>query len=284
VAGNALIPRAAAALMLALLGACAFTPRPHTAPPLPTPIPDIANIPDAEPRAELRSARGNPDSYVVLGKRYSILGSAEGFVERGVASWYGADFHGKNTSTGEPYDMYAMTAAHKTLPIPCYARITNLRNGRSVIVRINDRGPFVANRIVDLSYTAAARLDMIREGTAFVELQVLTPGTAPSLVGVPAPTSVPAAPALVAEPPAPAAHTQPQTWAQVGAYADAGNAQRVLRRLEAAGLAGVSSTERVKGIDVTRVRIGPIDSVAGFDALQERLRALGLGEARLVTD
>jgi rare lipoprotein A len=107
-----------------------------------------------------------------------VLSSADGYVERGVASWYGTQFHGLRTATGEPYDMFAMTAAHKTLPLPCYARITNLSNGRSVVVRINDRGPFVANRIIDLSYTAASRLDMIRNGTAFVQVETLSP-TAP---------------------------------------------------------------------------------------------------------
>jgi rare lipoprotein A len=147
---------------------------------LPRNAPDVNQIPDAVPRAEPRSAFGNPPYYTVAGRRYAVLPSANGYVERGVASWYGTEFHGLRTSTGEPYDMFAMTAAHKTLPLPCYARITNLSNGRSVVVRINDRGPFVANRIIDLSYSAAARLDMIRSGTAFVEVQVLNPA-APTL-------------------------------------------------------------------------------------------------------
>src|SRR5690606_27721217 len=116
---------------------------------------DLEAIPDAIPRDEPRSARGNPASYEVFGKRYHVLASAAGYKERGVASWYGPDFHARSTSSGEPYDMYAMTAAHKTLPIPAYARVTNLANGRSVVVRINDRGPFIDNRIIDLSYTAA---------------------------------------------------------------------------------------------------------------------------------
>ena len=141
--------------------------------------PDVNRIPDAVPRDEPRSAFGNPPFYYVAGHRYVVLPSAAGYVERGVASWYGTEFHGLRTSTGEPYDMFAMTAAHKTLPLPCYARVTNLTNGRSVVVRINDRGPFVANRIIDLSYSAATRLDMIRNGTAFVQVEVLTPA-APS--------------------------------------------------------------------------------------------------------
>jgi len=153
----------------------------------------------------------------VAGRRYAVLPSANGYVERGVASWYGTEFHGLRTSTGEPYDMFAMTAAHKTLPLPCYARITNLSNGRSVVVRINDRGPFVANRIVDLSYSAATRLDMIRSGTAFVELDVLNPA-APTLTAS-MPVNVPAAqaasvgvssvPAMSAPPVAAAANPTP---------------------------------------------------------------------------
>ena len=136
-------------------------------------------MPDAVPRVEPRSTRGNPPFYDVLGKRYFVLATADGYSERGVASWYGPTFHGGSTSIGEPYDMYAMTAAHKTLPLPAYARVTNLRNGKSVVVRINDRGPFVANRIIDLSYTAAAKLDMLREGTTLVEVRVHHPRRRP---------------------------------------------------------------------------------------------------------
>ena len=134
-------------------------------------------IPDAVPRIEPRSTHGNPVAYEVFGKRYFVLATADGYRERGVASWYGPTFHARPTSSGEPYDMYAMTAAHKTLPIPAYVRVTNLGNGRSVVVRVNDRGPFVDNRIIDLSYTAAYKLDMTRAGTAFVEVEAITPGT-----------------------------------------------------------------------------------------------------------
>ncbi|MFO1427246.1 MAG: septal ring lytic transglycosylase RlpA family protein [Steroidobacteraceae bacterium] len=179
--------RRVAGLVAALvLAGCASLPReqpPARAPERPTPPPpptDLAGIPDAVPRAEPRSRYGNPVSYEVFGKRYYVLATSEGYVERGTASWYGPGFHAERTSSGEPYDMYAMTAAHKTLPIPVYARVTNLRNGRSVVVRINDRGPFVGDRIIDLSYTAAWKLDMLREGTAPVELRVLPAGPAPA--------------------------------------------------------------------------------------------------------
>ena len=143
---------------------------------MPPPPPDVLSIPDAVPRAEPRGTRGNPPFYEVFGKRYYVMACSEGWVERGTASWYGPGFHAASTSLGEPYDMYAMTAAHKTLPLPAYAEVTNLRNGRKVVVRINDRGPFVGDRIIDLSYTAAAKLDMLLQGTAPVEVRVITPG------------------------------------------------------------------------------------------------------------
>lgn len=134
-------------------------------PPTAHPPPDILAIPDAVPRFEPRSKRGNPPFYTVFGKRYEVLDTAEGYVERGVASWYGPKFHGSLTSMGETYDMYAMTAAHKTLPLPAYARVTNLRNGKSVVVRINDRGPFHRGREIDLSHGAARAIGMGGIGT-----------------------------------------------------------------------------------------------------------------------
>jgi len=172
-------------------------PGPETVAPQPpaaeTP-PPADSVPDMVPRAEPRSRSGNPPFYDVFGKRYYVLSSGVGYVERGVASWYGPGFHKVRTSTGESYDMYAMTAAHKTLPLPAYVRVTNLQNGRSIVVRVNDRGPFVGNRIIDLSYTAASKLDMLRNGTAMVEVRSLEPVSAntPLLAQVAAPpTAVP---------------------------------------------------------------------------------------------
>jgi len=135
----------------------------------------IARIPDAVPKVEPLAKSGNPESYVVFGRRYYTKKSAHGHVERGLASWYGRPFHGRKTSSGETYDMYAMSAAHKTLPLPTYARVTNLENGRRVVVRINDRGPFHDGRVIDLSYTAAVKLGMKRQGTAQVEVQAIDP-------------------------------------------------------------------------------------------------------------
>jgi len=271
------------------------------APAAPAPaVPESTAAPDAVPHAELRSSHGNPPYYDVNGHRYQVLASADGYTERGVASWYGPDFQGHNTSSGEPYDMYGMTAAHRTLPLPCYARVTNLANGRSVIVRINDRGPFVANRIVDLSYTAALRLDIVRTGTAFVELRTVQPGEMP-LPAAPGPVA-PVSPSPAAEVPLPevpgpaaapaATPSEPAAppplvalYIQVGAFAKAGNAQRLLERLRAAGIRQVFTLDSTAtGSLLHRVRIGPIARVEDFDQLAARLASLGYPEARLAND
>lgn len=137
---------------------------------------DVASTPDAVPRDEPRSRYGNPPSYEALGERYEVMTEApRNFRETGKASWYGKKFHGRRTASGEKYDMFGMTAAHKTLPLPSYARVTNTDNGRSVVVKINDRGPFHPGRIVDLSYAAAAKIDLLHHGSADVVLEVLTP-------------------------------------------------------------------------------------------------------------
>jgi rare lipoprotein A len=280
--------RAGIALILAgLLAACSSPPArrepapaasvppsaPAPAPVRTTPPPppaDLQSIPDAVPRVEPRSTRGNPVSYEVFGKRYFLLAKAEGYKERGVASWYGPDFHTRPTSSGEPYDMYGMTAAHKTLPIPAYARVTNLSNGRSIVVRINDRGPFVANRIIDLSYTAAHKLDMTRAGTAFVEVEVLTPGSAGD-----------AARDLAAPPAAPLA--APVLYLQAGAFGVAANASKLADQLRAAGIGQVNVSGPVGTPPLYRVRVGPFTDVASYDQLAARVAALGV-EGRLVTE
>jgi rare lipoprotein A len=271
--------RGISAVLVVLLAACSSAPRRvppeiQRVPPLPTTETRIPADAELIPRIEARSAKGNPPFYQVAGKRYTVLVSAAGYSERGVASWYGPDFHGKSTSSGEPYDMYGMTAAHKTLPLPCYARVTNLSNGRSVVVRVNDRGPFVSNRVIDLSYTAASRLDMIRNGTAFVEVQALAP-SGPLSAG--APLSVQAAEA--APPPRPTT----QLAIQVGAYGDEANARATAARLQSAGLAPTVVTPAARS-RLTRVRIAGITSVEQFDRIMNQLRTLGFPDARLATD
>ncbi|WDE03858.1 septal ring lytic transglycosylase RlpA family protein [Thalassomonas viridans] len=152
----------------------------------PARLPTAAELHDAVPRPEPHSRGGNKH-YKVRGKHYQVMKSAAGFSQTGIASWYGKKFHGHLTSNGEIYDMYAMSAAHKNLPLPTYAKVTNLSNNKSVIVRVNDRGPFHENRIIDLSYSAAYKLDMLKTGTAKVEITAITdfapkqPRTAPEI-------------------------------------------------------------------------------------------------------
>jgi rare lipoprotein A len=269
------------ACLAASLSACSIATRRPPPQPLPhpemQPVPpptartpgakiDIDSIPDAVPKDEPRSRRGNPPFYSVLGKRYVVLDSADGYLERGVASWYGPTFHGESTSMGESYDMYAMTAAHKTLPLPAYARVTNLSNGKSVVVRINDRGPFAKNRIIDLSYTAAAKLDMLHHGTALVEVRTLRPGGDDNLRRTD--------------------ETPPQTlYIQAGAFADEANAKRLVERLQAGGIKnGVVRSPPAVGPKLFRVRIGPVASTVEFDNLAARLAKLGVSDVRLATD
>lgn len=138
---------------------------------------DASSIPDATPKVEPLSKYGNLSSYQVFGKRYHTMRSSKNYEQVGVASWYGTKFHARRTSSGEPYDMLAMTAAHKTLPLPTYVEVTNLHNQRKIIVKVNDRGPFEANRIIDLSYVAAKKLGMTGHGTAKVKVKAIDPTT-----------------------------------------------------------------------------------------------------------
>lgn len=203
-------------------------------PPPPGSVPrDIALTPDAVPRHEPRSRYGNPASYVVFGRTYHTLASAEGYRERGVASWYGEKFHGRRTSSGEAYDMYAMTAAHKTLPLPAYVRVTHLGNGRSIVVRVNDRGPFHDKRIIDLSYAAAARLGMIDQGQAAVEVVALTSPGAP----LPATQTVQSPPAAV--PTAQVAALDAGHYLDAGLFSDPVSAVSMRESVVALGVEGV---------------------------------------------
>jgi rare lipoprotein A len=235
-----------------------------------------------------RSARGNPPFYEVFGERYYVLDSSEGFSERGVASWYGRDFHGKPTSSGEIYDMRQMTAAHKTLPIPTWVEVTNLVNGRSVV-----------DRIIDLSQRAAEELDMIGAGTARVQVRALD---APIPDGTRLAASAPPAPAPAA--PAPArsggfsiissaeAATLPPTgqperplYVQVGAFADSDNAVQLVSRLRGQGFSDSFVLTTGQGRDqLHRVRIGPIDDATEFDRIRDDLRRININDARLVQD
>ena len=251
---------------------------------------DVADVPNPIPHYEPHSKLGNAPSYTVNGRTYHVLASARGYVRRGIASWYGTKFQGQHTSDGEIYNMYAMTAANKTLPLPTYVRVTNLRNGRNCIVRVNDRGPFMDNRLIDLSYAAAKKLDIVATGTGLVEVRAITPGEpAPPPTrlartdAVPAPTAVTAPARLAAADPPP----QPVgLYLQVGAFISRSNAEQLRRRLAKDDLPPVVIQEGRDNKHATlyRVRVGPIPSVAAADQLARKLSALGLGRPSVVVD
>jgi rare lipoprotein A len=248
--------------LAALLAGCASVRQRESARRFAPPPPNLGSTPNAVPRYEPRSAFGNPPSYTVDGRTYHVLATADGYVARGIASWYGPTFDGLRTADGDRYDMFAMTAAHKTLPLPTFVRVTDLGNGRSVIVKVDDRGPFVAHRLIDLSYAAAAKLGMLASGTAFVEVRAITPENPDVLT-------------RAAERPPPA------LYLQVGAFALRGDAQRALARLHGAGLAGAFILGPPFVARLYRVRI-PVTGVPEYDALVSRLDALGFRGARLV--
>ena len=232
-----------------------------------------------------RRDRGNPPFYDVLGKRYYVLQSSEGYRAKGVASWYGGDFHGLSTSSGERYDMHAMTAAHTTLPIPTWVEVTNLTNGKRVTVKVNDRGPFVDNRLIDLSYAAATALDMIRAGTARVEVRAVAGPQAPAATTTAA-AAPPANVGSVAVPPViAAAPPREQMYVQVGAFSQRSNAATLVDRLRVNGFANsFVVTEDGGGRSLHRVRVGPLRDAAEFDRLSGQLRTLGVTDSHLVVD
>lgn len=236
---------------------------------------------DAIPRPEARSRYGNGPVYEVFGKRYTVMPSSSGYSERGVASWYGKKFHGRLTSNREPYDMYQMTAAHKTLPLPTYVRVRNLRNDKSIVVRVNDRGPFVHNRIIDLSYVAALKLDMISEGTSLVEVTAIgfdePSGDQPSREITPLEPAAPPVEAPAAE--------RSQIYAQVGAFGDRTNAEKRLRLLASSGIDDAFILEDFSlSPALLRVRIGPIADVIQYDVLVERLENVGIMDPYLIVE
>lgn len=229
------------------------------------PPPDLSKLVEPVPKVEPRSRYGNKSPYTVLGQTYHVLPSARGYDQKGIASFYGNKFHGYKTSSLENYDMYAFSAASRTLPLPSYARVTNLASGKSVIVRVNDRGPFVKDRIIDLSYAAAVKIGIWPSGTGLVEVKGIDPGQASS-----APT----------EPTA-----QGAIYLQVGAFADANNAARVAQRLRQAHLTPVTVTEvDVNGHTVHRVRVGPVDDLTQADQTSDRIERLGLPRPHVAVD
>jgi rare lipoprotein A len=241
---------------------------------------DVSQVADAVPRVEPHSRYGNPESYKVFGKRYYTMKSSQGYVKRGIASWYGTKFHGHRTSSGETYDMYRMSAAHKTLPLPTYARVTNLENGKSVIVKINDRGPFHDNRLIDLSYAAASRLDILHQGTGFVEVRTINPQKS---LSADATTKV-AEKAL--EPVKVTMQNKPELYLQLGAFAQRNNAERLHNQVSAIELQGTPHIQetRLNQAQLYRVRIGPLDSVESADRISRILQNAGIDSPRIVID
>jgi rare lipoprotein A len=266
----------AAVLLIGSLAACANNETRSSAPE-----PRAAASPPAAagPAAPRRSDRGNPPFYDVLGKRYHVLPTSAGYVARGVASWYGRDFHGLATSSGETYDMHAMTAAHTTLPLPTWVEVTNLTNGKRVVVKVNDRGPFVDNRLIDLSYAAATALDMVRTGTTRVEVRTV----APPLDALRAETVVAASTASSSQP---QAGVPPERmFLQIGAFAEVENAERLVARLRASGFVNPTVvSDPSEGRRLHRVWLGPLRDSIEYDALDTRLRSIGVAGSRLVVD
>ena len=287
------------AALLALLGGCASGPmdipeRPQAAPAgsdkdgTPEFRADLANVPDAVPRPEPRTAAGNKSPYTVLGKTYRVRPVPSGHRERGLGSWYGTKFHGRKTSLGDPYDVYTMTAAHKTLPLPSYVRVTNLENGKRAVVRVNDRGPFHEDRVIDLSYAAAYRLGYANKGTALLELEVLDP-MAPEWVAKRAgreyrrPDTLPDVVAGADAGVAAAAMDeglQRRVWLQAGAFRSLDGARNLQRNLIAL-LDQDVIIQTVAGWH--RVRVGPLASDAVLDDALRRLAAARLA-AQVVTE
>ena len=259
-------------LVLCLLTACGTTVFERDSAPA-RPPGDLASIPDAVPKDEPPSRYGNPPSYEVLGKRYYVLDSSQGYVERGIASWYGTKFHGKRTSSGETYNMYEMTAAHKTLPLPTYVEVINLENQKSVVVKVNDRGPFHENRIIDLSYTAATKLGILAKGTGLVEVRAINPRSPARKSQVaPATTVSMENPGL------------PGFYIQVGAFSERLNAENLRARLGAINNDLVKiSQSAVAGKVLYRVRIGPLASVENADQIVHQLSEMGI-DHHIVTD
>ncbi|MDN5850003.1 MAG: septal ring lytic transglycosylase RlpA family protein [Nitrococcus sp.] len=226
-------------------------------------------------------ARAKSNSYEVYGQRYYVLHSTDGFVQRGIASWYGRKFHGRRTSSGEVFDMYAMTAAHKRLPIPSQVEVINLANGRRAVVRINDRGPFVDNRIIDVSYAAAKQLGMLGSGTALVEIRALS--HEPLVADRERASAVPQA-AAAAPVGATRAQRKTEFYVQAGAFADPRNAYRLQVRLKAAEFAAPVRVDRFDqgGSKYYRVRLGPLPSRAAAGELARQLANYGIDDARMI--
>ena len=279
-------------LIAAVLSACASPHRnakKHDGAPSATL--NSATIRDAVPKHEPLSKYGNPETYVVLGKRYRTLKTSKGFKQRGIASWYGTKFHGNRTSSGEIYNMFAMTAAHKTLPLPTYVEVINLENNRRAIVKVNDRGPFHGKRIIDLSYAAAVKLGVNTTGTAKVAIRAIDPRrhntSSPQRVTTARPAPTPArTTAPPAPPPAPApSAADTAMYFQIGAFSTRESAED-LRQQVAQQIPMPVQITPTGAPDTTlyRVRIGPLQSDSEAEKVSALLAMIGVTGANLIID
>ncbi|MEH6626109.1 MAG: septal ring lytic transglycosylase RlpA family protein [Motiliproteus sp.] len=243
---------------------------------------DLSHVPDAVPKVEPRSRGGNKSKYTVWGKSYYVMASSDGYQQGGTASWYGKKFHGHKTANGEVYDMYGMSAAHKTLPLPSYVRVTNLKNGRQVIVRVNDRGPFHGDRLIDLSYAAAYKLDMLKTGTTNVQIEAINPSgySATRVARESQPVSV--VPVLSA---AEAVNNNFQAgrYLQVGAYSSWASAQSVKTQLQSLVQDLSVIINKHEGTKpLYRVQMGPVDHLGTLNGLYNVLKTAGFGVPHVV--
>lgn len=239
---------------------------------------DVSNVRDAIPKNEPRSKYGNPKTYKVLGKWYSVKETSAGYREEGISSWYGKKFHGHRTSSGETYDMYAMTAAHKTLPLPTYVRVTHLKNGRSVIVKVNDRGPFHQGRIIDLSYSAAKKLGITATGTGVVEVAALDPETYKNKQAYK--PKIKKTSALATYP----LKANFKLFLQVGAFNEQVNANKLTKRLSRMFKQQQIHSDFLSEKSIFRVRIGPLASIDVADKLSVFLNKKGIPTTKIVID
>lgn len=231
----------------------------------------IAHLKEPIPRYERPTKQGNPSQYTVWGKRYYVMKNAQNFSQTGLASWYGMKFHGHKTSNGETYDVYKFSAAHKNLPLPSYVRVTRLDNNKSVIVRVNDRGPFHANRIIDLSYAAAVRLGIHKQGTARVRIETVT-SAKPTITAKP---SVPNAHPIANKIGSQNSYNPNQRWVQVGAYRNPNSAFALKRSWQTRihpHTFPVQVYESKSHLGLYRLHIGPIQNGAQLNAFLTYLR------------
>ncbi|MGB5278710.1 MAG: septal ring lytic transglycosylase RlpA family protein [Gammaproteobacteria bacterium] len=228
-------------------------------------------IPDAVPREEARSRYGNPDSYEVFGKRYYVLDDSEGFKQKGHASWYGTKFHGQRASSGETYNMYAMTAAHKTLPLPTYVEVKNLENGRKAVVKVNDRGPFHDGRIIDLSYAAATKLGVVATGTAPVEIRALRLGS----------DNKPEKAVTAVEDKY--FDDNGKLYVQIAAFSAEENAMKLISELREKNFHSVRiHVDNKDGKLLYRVRIGPMPTSNVAEQVLAQLKEINLNNAKII--